>query len=306
MLDSVVIGGGPAGLSAALNGAAEGLDVLLLERSQSLGGQAGTSSRIENYLGFPNGVAGEPLTRRAAKQAQRLGAQLITGHAVTGVEHNQATGFWMTSCDQGCKHLSRTVILATGVDYKRLEIPGAVRYAAEGKLLYGAPASAHEECIGQPVVVIGGGNSAGQAALNLAKLGAYVQLLVRRPLAQTMSHYLIERLAVDQHIEPIIGTARAIQCNKVVTQDGRYLPAFRVFAYIGMTPRTNFLKQCSLSKSGFIHTDDQFAANEHGLYVAGDVREGSFKRVAAAVGEGAIAAAAAWRQLYDDNQGTTP
>jgi thioredoxin reductase (NADPH) len=299
MHDVVIIGGGPAGLSAALNSAAEGLDVLLLERLPYLGGQAGTSSHIENYLGFPQGVAGEPLIRRAAAQARRLGAVLVTEHVVSRVEHNEATGVWVTQCESGCRHLSRAVILASGVDYRRLEIPGGEQ------ALYGAPASEHGECAGKDVVVIGGGNSAGQAVLNLAKLGARVHLLVRRPLRHTMSQYLIERIAVAPNVEPIIGEPRTIGAEAggvawVQTTDERLLPAYRVFAYIGMTPRTAFIHHCcDTSGPGFIHTDDQFSANGHGLFVAGDVRAGSFKRVAAAVGEGAIAAAATWRHIFD-------
>jgi thioredoxin reductase (NADPH) len=297
MHDVTIIGGGPAGLSAALNGAAEGLSTLLLERSDVLGGQAGTSSRIENYLGFPNGVAGQPLTSKATKQALRLGADIKTEHAVIDVEHNEATGFWVTSCAAGTQHVSRAVILASGVDYRRL----STDVDPDGLALYGAPARAHDECKGQPVVVIGGGNSAGQAALNLAKIGAYVTLLVRRPLKLTMSRYLIERIAVHPGITPKLGQVEHVDSDGVEVADwGPHIPASRVFAYIGMTPRSDFIHHCcTVAEPGFVHTDDTFAANEYGLFVAGDVRAGSFKRVAAAVGEGAIAAAAAWRYVYD-------
>lgn len=295
MRDVIVIGGGPAGISAALNAAAEGLDVLLLERLNYLGGQAGTSSQIENYLGFPGGIAGEPLMRRAASQARRLGATLTTDHVVTGVEHNEATGMWLVQCESGCRHIARTVVLATGVDYRRLKIPGGV----DPIVLYGAPAEAHIECADKDVVVIGGGNSAGQATLSLARLGARVTLLVRRPLVHTMSQYLIERIAVNPLVTPTIGEPEQIQGSAVEVIGGGLIPAHRVFAYIGMAPRTDFLKYCcSLEGSGFIHTNSDFSANGDGLFAAGDVRSGSYKRVAAAVGEGAIVASAAWRRIF--------
>lgn len=300
MHDIVIIGGGPAGLSAALNGAAEGLDTLLLERTDSIGGQAGTSSRIENYLGFPNGVAGQPLTTRAAKQAKRLGANLKLEHEVVDVTHDPVTETWMTSCATGSQHVSKALIVASGVDYRRL----GETVDPHERALYGAPASAHEECKDKDVIVVGGGNSAGQAALNLAKIGARVTLLVRRPLRQTMSQYLIERIALEPNITGRLGEIGSIYDDPpmVALKDHTELDAERVFAYIGMIPRTGFIEHCcTIHRPGFIETDENFSANEHGLFVAGDVRKGSMKRVAAAVGEGAITAAAAWRYIANVN-----
>jgi thioredoxin reductase (NADPH) len=299
MHDLIIVGGGPAGLSAAVNAAAEGLTVTLLERNEELGGQAGTSSRIENYLGFRNGVSGEELTRHAAKQAVRLGADLRTNHGVARIEHNAATGFWLTVCDGGEQHVSTAVLIAVGVDYRRLKIPGG----ESDLVLYGAPASAHDECKGHDVVVIGGGNSAGQAALSLAGSGARVTLLVRRSLRHTMSRYLIERIAKHPAVAATIGEADAVEDGSgelkgVWTKEQTFLNAHRVFAYIGADPRTDFIRHCcKLEPPGFVETDNDFMANEDGLFAAGDVRMHSQKRVASAVGEGAIAAAAAWRHV---------
>ena len=298
LYDTTIIGAGPAGLSAALNGAAEGLSVLLLERSSELGGQAGTSSRIENYLGFPRGTPGATLTTRAAQQAKRLGATIKRGHDVHRVEHSDMTGYWLTECERGQQHLSRTVILATGVEYKRL----AESQDPEGRALYGVPASMHEECKGEAVLVIGGGNSAGQAALNLERLGADVTLLARRPLTNTMSSYLIERLATANAIHIVRGEVGQLSANRdLLYIDGRerQMNAFRIFAYVGMEPRTSFVKHYCNNDQGYITADENLMAHEAGLFVAGDVRHGSFKRVAAAVGDGAIAAAKVWAYIYD-------
>lgn len=301
LYDTVIVGGGPAGLSAALNGAAEGLRVLLLERDDALGGQAGTSSRIENFLGWPNGVPGRSLTSKAQKQALRLGADIRTSRQVKSVEHSPMTNYWMTTCEGGEQFLSRTVVLATGVDYRRLHDS----QDPNGLAVYGAPAMSHEECAGKDVLVIGGGNSAGQAAMNLARIGATVTLLGRHPLTETMSSYLIERLAMSPHIDLRLGNlvklsdgeARISVDNRIITT-----PVFRAFVYIGMEPRTAFVKQCCQLEppdNGYVQADADFLANDAGLFVAGDVRNGSFKRVAAAVGEGAIVASKVWAFIYN-------
>ncbi len=299
--DLVIIGGGPAGLSAALNAAAEGLDVSLLERAPRLGGQAGTSSRIENYLGFADGVPGAQLADFALEQATRLGAELRTSCEVQSLRYAAATGFWVVTCQDGSQHVSRTVLVAVGVDYRRLPVPGG----DARMVFYGAPASEHAKCKDRQVVVVGGGNSAGQAALNLARLGAVVTLVVRRPLYTSMSQYLIERVATNESISAILGDVSRVhpRLGEVVVEsaeDGRrIIPAECVFVYIGSEPRTAFLSDyCPLDEHGFVISDEHFRAHDVGLFVAGDVRSGSAKRVAVAAGEGAVATSGIWQHIH--------
>ena len=172
-------------------------------------------------------------------------------------------------------------------------------------VLYGAPSSSHEECAGHDAVVVGGGNSAGQAALNLGKIGARVTILVRRPLKQTMSRYLIERIAVHPNVDATIGEIANVGLNgeitlKDISKRPYVLQAHRVFAYIGSVPRTEFIHHCcTIEPPGFIHTNENFEAHPSGLFAAGDVRVGSHKRISSAAGEGAIAAAAVWRHIFN-------
>lgn len=310
MHDVIIIGAGPAGLSAAATAASEGLSTLVLERYEVTGGQAGFSSSIENYLGFQDGISGSYLMKQADAQARRLGAEIRTGHEVAGVEYNEATATWKTTCIQGYVHASRSVILTTGADYRTLSQDVDPDY----RVVYQADPAKHEAEAGHPVVVIGGGNSAGQAALNLARVGAGVVLMVRRPLAATMSAYLVDRIAVHERITVILGEPLEVMSRTVWYREGRMptwtdTPSFggaervtqahRVFAYLGATPRAGFIHHCcSLQPPGFIETDGSLAANGHGLFVAGDVRADNLKRVAIAVGEGATAAASAWRYIH--------
>jgi thioredoxin reductase (NADPH) len=266
------------------------MSVMLLERDPVLGGQAGTSSRIENYLGFDNGVSGADLTKRACDQARRLGAELRTEHQVALLSHQEGTGYWVSECTNGEQHVAPAVLAAVGVDYRRLNIPGG----DSPHVFYGASHSDHEACFGTPVVVIGGGNSAGQAVLNLHKHGAQVTMVVRRSLRETMSRYLIERI-VKARIPVLVGAPEIITPEHVAGDRIGILPASHVYAYIGMEPRTEFLAECcDTDNHGFILTEE-FQASAPGLFVAGDVRSGSRKRVAVATGEGAIAAADIWR-----------
>lgn len=289
MHDLIVIGGGPAGLSAALNSAAEGLSVALMERSDVLGGQAGTSSRIENYLGFDEGVSGDTLTREAQAQAERLGATMFVGCEVAGLEHNEATGLWVVESESEVL-VAPAVLVATGVDYRTLSVPGGT----SDLVRYGASAAEHAECFGRPVIVVGGGNSAGQAALSLSRSGAHVTLLVRSPLRSSMSQYLVERIARDRGINCVLGEVVEVHGVGVTTTKG-FMAAECVFAYIGSTPRTAFLGDfADTDASGFV-VGEGFVARAPGLFVAGDVRSGSAKRVAVAAGEGAIVSSLAWR-----------
>jgi thioredoxin reductase (NADPH) len=308
MHDLVIIGGGPAGLSAALSAASEGLDAALLEREPVLGGQAGTSSRIENYYGFGDGVSGADLTEQAKKQAERLGAELHLNSEVVSVGYNPATELWVTECSNGHKFVSPAVLIAVGVDYRKLP----VKNGDSPYIMYGAPASSHEECEGKDVVVIGGGNSAGQAALSLAKHEARVTLLVRRPLRSSMSQYLIERIVTEPNIMVKLGEVQEvhprIKALTIQCLEDEEKPPYRhhaecVFAYIGSEPRTGFINHCcTLDHGGFIAGDAKFQANQNGLFVAGDVRAGSRKRVAVAAGEGAISAANTWQFIHHTNE----
>ncbi len=198
--DLAIIGGGPAGLAAAVYGASEGLTTILIER-EAAGGQAGTSSRIENYLGFPTGVPGEELSARALQQARRFGAELLVARDVVGIECASGSEGHAVLLDGGDRVAARSVILASGVSWRQLDVPGADALVGRG-IYYGAARTEAMNCQGQHVFLVGGGNSAGQAAMFFANYAHKVSLLVRGPsLAQTMSHYLIQQLATKRNIE---------------------------------------------------------------------------------------------------------
>jgi thioredoxin reductase (NADPH) len=285
--DLVIIGAGPAGLSAAANGAAEGLRVAALE-STRFGGQAGTSSRIENYLGFPDGLSGADLTRRAVAQATRLGAALHSGQRVTALERDGAR--WRVECASGASFIAPAVLLATGARWRELDIPGAagpnVHYAAPREVLHGYA--------GAPVAIIGAANSAGQAALELARIGCAVTVIARRTLADGASRYLVDRIAGHPRVT-VLEHARpgAILPDGVALEDGRLVPAAGVFPYIGAVPAADFLPDdVARDARGYVLTaPGSYASSAPGLFVAGDARAASRKRVATAAGEGATATA---------------
>jgi thioredoxin reductase (NADPH) len=313
--DVVIVGAGPAGLAAAVYAASEGLDVLVLE-SGSPGGQAGSSSRIENYLGFPAGISGQELTARAYTQAQKFGAEVLIAEVATRLDCTRKA--YTIEIDNGPRVPARTVILATGAKYRKLSLDNLAQFEGAG-VYYGATRIESQLCEGEEVVVVGGGNSAGQAAVFLAQTARKVDMLIRsRGLADTMSRYLIRRIEENPVIELHPCTElTALEGNghleRVKWQKDRGPVETRhirhVFVMTGASPSTNWLSGClSLDQRGFIKTgpdltpDDlrdahwPFARQPHlletsrpGVFAVGDVRAGNIKRVASAVGEGSIA-----------------
>ncbi len=315
LFDLVVVGTGPAGLAAAVYGASEGLNTISLD-AVAFGGQAGASSRIENYVGFPTGVSGGDLTARAAIQALRLGAKLNAPCEAAGlrVEH----GFHVVVLTDGSEVACRAVIVASGARYRRLEVADLERFEGAG-VYYAATDLEARACRQSQVVVVGGGNSAGQAALYLAQQGSQVIIALRRDdLAATMSRYLIDRILADPRIELATTTeVRAlggddhladVTLEHTPSGERREVGCAGLFCFIGAVPATDWLGGAvALDRSGFIITDRAldrdlarapvFAGREPlpyetsapGVFAVGDVRQGSLKRVAAAVGEGSSA-----------------
>jgi thioredoxin reductase (NADPH) len=320
--DLVVIGGGPAGLAAAVYGASEGLRTVLIERTAT-GGQAGQSSRIENYLGFPDGVSGGQLADRARRQAEKFGAELITARAAVGLEVNGAART-VRFADGGSID-SRAVILATGVSYRPLSAEGCDRLTGAG-VFYGAASYVATECADEEVYIVGGANSAGQAAVNLSKNAKSVTLLVRGPsLESSMSYYLIQQVEAIDNINVRTCTAVTEVCGddhieKLILQDQRTgeteeVTCARMFVFIGAEPRTDWLKGVvARDDHGFVlagpnlknvcgwtldRPPHHLETSVPGVFVAGDVRADSAKRVAAAVGEGSMAVMLVHRYLTE-------
>ncbi|GAA4093052.1 MULTISPECIES: FAD-dependent oxidoreductase [Actinomadura] len=320
--DLIVVGGGPAGLGAAVYGASEGLRTVLIERHAS-GGQAGQSSRIENYLGFPDGVSGAQLADRARRQAERFGAELITTAEAAGLEaRGQARVVRQTD---GTEISAHAVILATGVSYRRLDAPGLDDLVGVG-VYYGAAMAEIPGCQGEEVYVVGGANSAGQAAVNLSRYARRVHLVVRADgLERSMSHYLIEQIAaipnIEVHPNTVIAEGHGSGHLEAITLDGpegkRRVDAQRLFVFIGAEPHTGWLEGVvERDPRGFVLTGPDLVAGGRrpagwaadrqpyhletslpGVFAAGDVRADSMKRVASAVGDGAMAVALVHRYL---------
>jgi thioredoxin reductase (NADPH) len=322
--DLIVIGGGPAGLGAAVYGASEGLRTVLAERVAT-GGQAGQSSRIENYLGFPDGVSGAQLTDRARRQATKFGAEILTARDVVGLEVDGSAR--SVRFADGTSISAHTVLLATGVSYRKLTAPGLPELTGRG-VFYGSVLSEAAACAGQDVYIVGGANSAGQAAVHFARSAQSVTLVVRSPsLERSMSHYLIEQIAGIDNItvrtcSEVISGSGDEHLEKLTLRDNvsgaeEVVPAQWLFAFIGAAPRTDWL-------DGVLHRDAagyvvagpdlmvdgklpsgwsldrapyHLETSVPGVFVAGDARSESAKRVASAVGEGAMAVLLVHRYL---------
>jgi thioredoxin reductase (NADPH) len=314
--DLVIVGGGPSGLAAAVYGASEGLRTVMIEM-QAPGGQAGMSSRIENYLGFPSGLSGGDLARRAVAQARRFGVEILTPQHVVGARAEGSTRMVKLGdgSDLGCKAL----LVATGVSYRRLDVPGAENLQGRG-VYYGSAMTEAVSCKDEDVYIIGGANSAGQGAMYFSKYAKRVVMLVRGPsLSGTMSQYLIDQIQRTPNIEVVTGAhvaevhgaerleAISIHCGD--SNETNRVPASSLYVFIGAEPRTDWLAGVvERDERGFILTGADLVRNGKrprgwpldrdpywmetsvpGIFAAGDVRYGSVKRVASGVGEGSIA-----------------
>ncbi len=314
--DLLIVGGGPAGLAAAVYGASEGLRTLMVER-EAPGGQAGMSSRIENYLGFPVGLSGGDLARRAVAQARRFGAEILTPREATAVRLQD--DYRVVSLDNGTEIAAQALLIATGVSYRRLDVPGAQGLEGAG-LFYGAAITEALAARDQDVYVVGGGNSAGQGAVYLAGYARSVTVLVRgSSLDDTMSSYLIQQLEETPNIEIRLNaevtrvhgddSLETVTVRDNETGEEETRPAAAVFIFIGAAPRTDWLGDLvERDRRGYILSGPALMRDGNrprgwdaprdplwletsvpGIFTAGDVRHRSIKRVASAVGEGSMA-----------------
>ena len=328
MRDLVIVGAGPAGLAAAVYGASEGLDTLVIEK-EAPGGQAGSSSKIENYLGFPTGVSGQELAARAITQAQKFGAKMMVGHDVVQLDCKQRP--YHLVLDNGDKIAAHAVLISTGAQYNKPPIANLQNFEGKG-IYYGATYIESQLCGDDDVIVVGGGNSAGQAAVFLSQNGRKVHMLVRRDgLSETMSRYLIQRItdnpAIELHYKTEITALEGdAQLEQVTWRDNSTGETSthkirHVFIMAGASPRTDWLQGCvALDDKGFILTGrdvNKRAGNAStkawtlnrspqmletslpSVFAVGDVRSGNVKRVASAVGEGAIAVHLVHRALAE-------
>lgn len=314
--DMVVVGAGPAGLAAAVYGASEGLDVLVIE-SNAPGGQAGASSKIENYLGFPTGISGQDLAGNAYTQAQKFGAQLLIARHAKGLACDRRP--YALKFEGEEKIPARTVVIATGAQYRKLQLNNLTKFEGAG-VYYSATHLESQMCGGEDVMVIGGGNSAGQAAVFVSQTARHVYMLVRADsLAQTMSRYLVRRIEESANIEVLTNTQvislagndqlETVEWRNDKTGETQKRSITALFSMIGAVPNSGWLEGCvACDDTGFIKTGSNLSSEElarakwplprppylletslPGVFAVGDVRSGNVKRVASAVGEGSIA-----------------
>jgi thioredoxin reductase (NADPH) len=309
----VIVGGGPAGLAAAVYGSSEGLSTVMIER-EAPGGQAGQSPKIDNYLGFHAGLSGSELTRRAIIQARRFGAEIVRPREVIGIESGNGDRVLHLSDESTLE--ARSVLIATGVSYRRLTAPGVAELAGAG-IYYGASPRDAQERVDQHVFIVGGANSAGQSALDFARYANKVTILIRADsLTKGMSQYLVDQIERAENIEVLTGTELAaahgddrlesLTLKRGGEVAGEPVPADAVFIFIGALPHTEWLQEGLIcDERGFIVTGRDLPPGSAdwpldrdpyplescmpGVFVAGDVRQGSIKRCASAIGEGAMA-----------------
>jgi thioredoxin reductase (NADPH) len=325
LFDLAIVGGGPAGLAAAVYGASEGLKTIVIEQIAT-GGQAGTSSKIENYLGFPTGLSGAELAERATIQADKFGADFLLPSQVTGVEF--ADNLCILQVADGAPVRARSMIVATGANYRKLDVPGREKFAGAG-VYYAATSMEAQICGGDSVVVVGGGNSAGQACVFLSETAHKVYLLIRGDdLGKNMSDYLAQRIYQTKNIELLTTTEitemfgdthlEAVELKNNQTGETKKISAAGVFSFIGAIPRTKWLDgEVELDEKGFIKTgtfiDSEkwthsrppfyLETSRPGVFAAGDVRCHSVKRVASSVGEGSMAVTFAHQYLAEQKAG---
>ncbi len=314
--DVAIVGAGPAGLAAAVYAASEGLSTIVLD-CRAFGGQAGASSRIENYLGFPTGITGMALMARAYNQAQKFGVEMVIPDEARLL--SAAAGGYALDVGDGETVRARTVVIASGARYRRLDVANLAQFEGTSVHYWASPIEARL-CSGQEVALVGAGNSAGQAAVYLASQVRKVALLARRgSLDATMSRYLVERIKAQPNIEILAetevvalegheGNLDAVRWLNHATGEETTRSIRHLFLFIGAEPNTDWLAQCNvaLDAKGFVRTGPDVASglmetSRSGVFAIGDVRSGSVKRVAAAVGEGAQVVAALHAYLARDN-----
>jgi thioredoxin reductase len=297
--DLIVIGGGIAGIQAAIYGGSEHLNTLLVEATPETGGQAGSSSRIENFIGFPTGVSGRQLAEDGIKQAQRLGAEIRTNRQVAGLSYDEKTDLKTVTFSDGSRLQSRGVIVAGGVQFKQVDIPGS----DSPDVIYGSSARLKERVRDGDAIIVGGANSAGQAAMDTAKTSRKVTLLVRSGLAASMSGYLKDQIESHPRITVKRGEISEIRTDAdrrvsaAVLKDGTVIPTKGVLYAIGSMPFTDWISNSTIERDekGFIKTGgagrEHLETNIPGVFAAGDVRSGSTKRIVSAAGDGGVAVA---------------